>query len=540
MPLSRRQFVFASASAIASGYGTGCSQATQPIPGRILGANSALGHRFRDRTFPTPARQIRKQVLIIGGGIAGLAAGRHLARRGLQDFHILELESQVGGNSLSGSNEFTAFPWGAHYVTLPTTESPELRQLYQELGVITGYDAAGLPIYEETALCHDPMDRLFRYGRWQEGTIPQYGLLPAESEEVHRFLKRVEELRETRGSDGRRAFAIPVHRSSRDSQWLDLDQMSFAHWLDRQGFRSAPLRWYLNYCCRDDFGGGIERVSAWAGLHYFAARNGEASNAPTHAVLTWPDGNGWLVSQLSASLRDQLRPGSAAFRVSFTDHEVLVDCFDVASNQSVQYLADHLILAVPEFVSRRLLATDTHQGLVPIPESIRARVPWMVANLTLNSLPESPGSPLAWDNVLYDSPGLGYVVATHQSLASHPRQTVLTYYRPLDHLPPSEARAEAQSRTHSEWCQRVLSELSLPHPTLRDQLERLDVQIWGHGMTLPAPGFLQGLAKPPFSGLPSHLHFAHSDLSGISVFDEAYIHGIHAADETARAIGLHP
>lgn len=534
MILNRRQFIVATASTVASG----CSAPSKPIPGRILGANAALGHRFRDGGFPAPGREHRVQVLIVGGGVAGLAAGRQLARRGLRDFQILELESQVGGNSLSGSNEVTEFPWGAHYVTLPTTESPELRELYRELGIITGSDADGRSIYEETALCHDPMDRLFRYGRWQDGVVPQYALVPEEQEEIHRFLQYAADLKHAQGADGRRAFTIPVERSSRDPRWRDLDRETFAQWLDAAGFRCAPLRWYLDYCCRDDFGGGTERVSAWAGLHYFAARNGEASNAPSHAVLTWPGGNGWLVAQLSAPLREHLRPGSAVFHVAPHADGSIVDCFDVASNQSVRYHADHLVLAVPEFVSRRLLTTGGSPAFTPIPESIRTRVPWMVGNISLNSLPKGMGSPLSWDNVLYDSPGLGYVVATHQSLASHPLRTVLTYYRPLDHLPPSEARAEALTRTHAEWCQMVLADLSQPHPTLRDQVERIDVHLWGHGMTLPSPGFLQGLGTPPCSGLPNHVHFAHSDLSGISVFDEAYIQGVHAADDIARASGL--
>ena len=51
--------------------------------------------------------------------------------------------------------------------------------------------------------------------------------------------------------------------------------MTFAAWLDAR--RPAPtphLRWYLDYCCRDDYGAGAAQVSAWAGLHYFASRHG--------------------------------------------------------------------------------------------------------------------------------------------------------------------------------------------------------------------------------------------------------------------------
>ena len=49
--------------------------ASRAIPGRITGASSAAGHRLRDGKFPAPARTLTAEVVIVGGGIAGLAAG---------------------------------------------------------------------------------------------------------------------------------------------------------------------------------------------------------------------------------------------------------------------------------------------------------------------------------------------------------------------------------------------------------------------------------------------------------------------------------
>ena len=44
--------------------------------------------------------------------------------------------------------------------------------------------------------------------------------------------------------------------------------------LAAQGIDAPALRWYIDYCCRDDYGAGAAQVSAWAGLHYFASRHG--------------------------------------------------------------------------------------------------------------------------------------------------------------------------------------------------------------------------------------------------------------------------
>ena len=58
---------------------------------------------------------------------------------------------------------------------------------------------------------------------------------------------------------------------------------------------------------------------------------------------------------------------------------------------------------------------------------------WFVANLFLKDRPKprfTKDFPLAWDNVFYDSPSLGYVTATHQKEIDY-GPTILTYYYPM-------------------------------------------------------------------------------------------------------------
>ena len=143
------------------------------IPCRMRGPSSRLGHLLRDgrisRTSPS-APAARKKVIIVGGGIAGLSAAWWLQKQGLSDFLLLEMESDVGGNSISGRNEISAFPWGAHYVPVANDESAYVRMLFEELGIIERYDRSGLPVYNELYLCHDLQERLFKDGSFQEGS----------------------------------------------------------------------------------------------------------------------------------------------------------------------------------------------------------------------------------------------------------------------------------------------------------------------------------------------------------------------------------
>jgi hypothetical protein len=165
--------------------------------------------------------------------------------------------------------------------------------------------------------------------------------------------------------------------------------------------------------------------------------------------------------------------------------------------------------------------------------------PWVVANLTLEEAPRDRyGAPLAWDNVLYDSSALGYVVATHQSLASHRGPTVITWYQPLCAEAPRAARERLLATPREAWAEAILAELSRPHPELRAAVRRMDVAANGHAMVRPRPGFVWGDARRRVEAHAGRVHFAHSDASGFSLFEEAQYRGVAAAERVLARLGL--
>jgi hypothetical protein len=395
--------------------------------------------------------------------MAGLSAGWKLKKAGFHEFEILELEPECGGNSRFGENQVTAYPWGAHYVPLPTPESRAVRELFAELGIIQGYSPSGEPLYEEKYLCFSPQERLYRYGRWQEGLLPLLAVHKKDLEQYSRFRDLVADYRTRRGRDGRKAFAIPMEFSSRDREFLELDRLSMREFLSGMGLDSAPLHWYVNYACRDDYGTEYSEVSAWAGIHYFASRGSEsAAEIENSSVLTWPEGNGWLVKKLRSQLEKAIRPNSLVFHLD--PLPVSVEYFDVRSQRSTRVEAEQVIVACPRQFARHLLS-DSRDGAQGVEAFEYA--PWMVANLSLRELPtERAGVPLAWDNVLYDSPSLGYVVATHQSLRTHLRESVFTYYYPLTGSPGRGERTRLLETDWRAWSQVILQDLGKPHPEI--------------------------------------------------------------------------
>ena len=51
-------------------------------------------------------------------------------------------------------------------------------------------------------------------------------------------------------------------------------------------------------------------------------------------------------------------------------------------------------------------------------------------------------------------------------------------------------------------------------------------------MVSPAPGFIFGKAKEKASkSIDNRIYFAHTDLSGISIFEEAFHHGINVVNQ---------
>jgi len=500
---------------------------TPTIPGSIVGQASAQGHRLRTMDFGAPKETLRTDIAIVGGGVSGLSAARYLHKQGV-DFKLLELQSETGGNAAGGQNKVSAYPWGAHYLPLPNTNDPELLSFLQECNVIAGYEN-NLPVYNEYHLCFDPKERLYINHYWQEGLVPREGVPHNDRKELERFQALMDEYKHKRGADGREAFAIPAEQSSQDPELLMLDTLSMAAFLTQRGFNSPYLRWYVEYCCADDYGASLNDTSAWAGIHYFASRKGRAANASADTVLTWPEGNGWLTRQLQRPVAHAINCQSLVYAIKPTDSGVTIVYHDVARNHSVQLEARAAILATPQFINQRLLAGVSRN----IDYNAFHYAPWMVANLTTTArLDERHGETLCWDNVVYGSTSLGYVNAMQQHTALQTPTRVVTFYKPLLGTDTAAVRQQAYTKKFEYWRDEVLRELKAPHPLLNHGIQQMDIWLWGHSMIRPEPGFIWSDNRRQ-AQLPvrDRIYFAHSDTAGVSIFEEAFYHGHRAAQK---------
>ena len=527
--VTRRAVLKAAAGAFALSALPACGSRGR-IGGRIVDDSAGRGHRLRDGVEGLRvASREDVPVVIAGGGVAGLSAAWKLARSGEQGFLLLELEDSVGGTAAGGESPVSRYPWGAHYVPVPTREQRTLCELLFEGGVIRGFDGKGRAIPAEEHLCRAPEERLFFEGEWREGLYPREGASADDLRQWDRFEAETRAFGARRDADGRRAFAIPTARSSRDPALLALDGTSMAAWLSSRGYDSRRLLWTVEYACRDDFGARLGGVSAWAGIHYYAARIAVPGDEAA-PLLTWPEGNAFLVRLLARSSAGRARTGAVVLAVEPSKDRVVVRWLDVAQGVLREAVAEHVVCALPRFAARRAV-----RGLEGERGGFETS-PWAVANVTLSRTPRSRGFAPAWDNVLFDSESLGYVDATHQTDRAE-RDAVWTWYRPFPGADPAGDRARLLATPWESWRDQVLSDLAPAHDDFEGAVVSIDVRRWGHGMVRPEPGFLWGEARRKAALPLGRVHFAAADLGGLPLFEEAQWAGVRAAEEVLAARG---
>jgi protoporphyrinogen oxidase len=466
-----------------------------------------------------------------------LSAAWRLSRANMHDYEVLELEAEPGGTSRAGRNAVTPYPWGAHYLPCPLPHARAVRALLLEMGVARERPDGELD-YDETQLVRAPHERVFVLDRWYEGLYPHAGATRDDLAQLARFEHEVQTLARWRDDAGRRAFAVPAAYATTSDELLALDRTTFAEWLGQRGYTSKRLHWWLEYGTRDDYGASLAQTSAYAGLHYHAARATAEQGAS--AFLTWPEGNGRLVDHLTRAAGPRLRNGVAVARVrGQPDGSYELQTVEAKTGRCDAIRAQQVVFALPLAMAARVLD--------PAPSPLLAAVSgmstgsWLVANITLRRRPSSSGFQECWDNVIYGSRSLGYVVATHQTDTADRARTVWTWYLPMIGDDPAQDRKQLLGLSAAECAELAVADLSRAHRDVARCIERVDAFRWGHAMVRPAPGVFSGALADartaltqPFGGL----HFAHSEVSGFALFEEAQWHGVRAAEQVLGARGV--
>jgi predicted NAD/FAD-dependent oxidoreductase len=501
------------------------------VTAELKGPDLARGHAIRTPLNPQlPSTETQVGTAIIGAGASGLSAAWYLQKQGYGNFRLYELENRAGGNSAWGQNRVGRYPWGAHYLPTPGEDAVHVRELLAEMGVLVNGK------YGEEFLVHENEERLFIYNNWQPGLVPLMGARETDRAQIERFFSEMAKYRNLRGSDGRRAFTIPASLSSADERFTAFDRISADAYLKKLGITSIRLLWYIDYVLRDEYGANRSNTSAWAMLHYFASRahGGAGADAATDGIgaavrshahnLVWPEGNGRITEYLRAKIEPKLQVATALrhiertggrYRLHFQNHQTRL-------TETVQ--ADNVIYAAPKFTLPYVYPELDAQKKAAA-QSFRYS-PWLTVNLLVNHFGELDP---AWDNVTYGSHSLGYVVAEHQRSGKLPHARSLTFFHAFDADDTLASRRQLLSMTARDAYNFALAELSRPHPKIADFVEEVGVYRWAHAMIRPSVGFQTSKNRTSLGVIARGFYGAHSDISGMSNFEEAQFQGVTAA-----------
>jgi hypothetical protein len=125
----------------------------------------------------------------------------------------------------------------------------------------------------------------------------------------------------------------------------------------------------------------------------------------------------------------------------------------------------------------------------------------------------------------------------HQTLLTHNDRTVWTFYWALADGSPAQNRQLLLEKDWNYWKEAILNDLQRVNSDIRECVSRIDIMRMGHAMIRPAVGSIFSEERRRIAASDGRVVFANSDLSGISIFEEAQYHGVEAARKVLKAVG---
>jgi len=453
----------------------------------VDGEDNRICHQVRDgKVFTRPPVSARHDVVIVGGGVSGLAAAYRLRHR---DFLLLEKEPHWGGNAYAMEYEGSTYATGSAFLA----KDEYAYHFAKEIGL------EPLPVNSpDASIIHGELIP----DTWGEG-LDKLPYSPPVRESFKKFKKEM--------------LAINVEKRGRE-----LYDKPFSDFL--KGYPSELKQWWDNFG-PSNWGATSEDTAASIAISALQEM-GEESREDNR--YTWSGGLGAVTKKLADILlpthKERMQTGATTVAVLSEKEEVQVTY--MRSGELKTVAAKAVIMATPKFITRRIVdgLPDKQSEAM---HQIRY-IPYPVVNLIF----DKPVFNHGYDTWCPGSTFTDFIVADwviRKQAGYQQKFNIISCYTPMKEEERGYLLNEIGAR---KVAANVLGDFQKLMPGF--DVDPVEVHIYrrGHPLYMSTPGLytqVQPLARHPMD----RVFFANTDSEGPESTTNA---GIHAAQRAVKEV----
>lgn len=461
--------------------------------------NMKIGHLVRSPEFnPEPIKTVNTETVVVGGGIAGLAAIASLKNK---DAVLLELNAYLGGTSGAVEINGEYFAQGAHYdLSYPEYFGNEGLSFLQDTNIIQFNSLKNEYRFSDEQYLIDPNK--------EEACFTPNGLKESVLAEAHPNTKDFRHLLKQYVGE----MKMPTRLIN--EKWQHLNHISFYDYLQKYLITDADLITGIDYQMIDDYGANCSQISALAGVHYYSCRNYYSTNEPQ--LFSPPQGNKYFIDKFAAKTNQSaLKCKELVFKVTpLSNGQNQVLSYNYEKQTTTAYNCKNVIYAGQKNALKFVLPQAHHLFKNNTYSS------WVVLNFELN---DAVTTDAKWQNdMLNIHPNLlGFV----NSKAQNTKQNVLSVY--MCYAPTERKMVSTINENSHEYITAAINYIQQYYnQDIEPLIKSVKIKKMGHAMPIPTVGYLRG--NTPLQHQFKNIHFAGTDCGHLPLMFEAMDSGLIA------------
>ena len=464
-------------------------------------SNRLRGHVLREQLGKPVAATFENELLVIGGGVAGVAAYVKAQQEG-KDVALLETNSYLGGSAGGGNFKSARFAKGAHYdLIYPSYYGKEALDLLQKAHVIEQNEFTSEYHFVDAQYLIDPKKEstCIRFGKRVHEPLSDFDELPIFEKLLQPYLGK-----------------MPMPTRLIPQELHALNNLDFHTWLMEQHAFSDELIRAVDYQMVDDWGGTSKEVSAIAGIHYYMCR--DYSQSPE--LLSPPEGNLYFVEKLlGLSGYQNIHLNTLAAHIQETENGFEVKAYNFEKDQVELFKVKQIVYAGQKH-SLQYVFPKVHR-----PELMANASAWVSINFVYPR-PKEKVKNVFWQNdfIGENKNFMGFSDSRAQFDYIEKYDVLTAYYC---FAPNEREKLIDFEKDPSEIIEQTIvylkESLGENYPK---KLKYVNVNILGHAMPLPKPGYL--LNDWNQNRPIQNFTYAGVDTGNLPLFFEALDSGIQA------------